>query len=188
MTTTKPILPALAPPRTPEELLADPWAFGPICYQIGPVIPLLDPIPVRGMLGLFPLPFAVTEGIFEAIGFPSITRGLTLQQPYATAIVGFFDEVDQQWVEGPKRIENRPKGSRWRIPAEGWWIAIHAGLKDYPLGGKAVEAWRTAGPSQVGGPLWARCPELSAMPRGAIVGIARFEHVLAYPVDARIAS
>lgn len=191
---------------TPTELLENPWAFGPWCYQIGVVVRCLpEPIKVpRGMLGMWPLTLDVQAVIRHQLGvsFDVVERAVTLQQPYATAIVG-YRRPDGEWEEGPKRVENRPKPVLGRtIPTGGRWLAIHAGKALYPNAAEIVADWRGEGSpysppgrhlyasefdvgddddSDPNYELWMQSPRLEDMPRSAILGVMRVDHCLPYP-------
>lgn len=96
-------------------------------------------------------------------------RVLSLMQPYATAI-----------VQGPKRIENRPRVIFY--PKDGSeWVGIHASLRWYgdQLPGVSRAEWLTRLLE-----LWPSLENLllqpAKMPRGAIIGVARFTGVHTY--------
>lgn len=44
-----------------ENLAPDPWATGPMCWEVGRTVVLSTPMPMRGALGLFDVPDAVVE-------------------------------------------------------------------------------------------------------------------------------
>lgn len=91
-------------------------------------------------------------------------KALTVQQPYASAI-----------VTGPKTGENRTWAPSLKQLAPGDWVAIHAGAALY----KAVkqkhftEAYTKGIP-----PLWPECPAFDKLPRGAVIGVARLRAIL----------
>lgn len=155
---------------TPDQLLADPWAFGPWCWVVGEVRNLREPIPVRGMQGLWPLDEEHREVLSSLCPMGTYVRSaLTLLQPYASAI-----------AFGPKRVENRP----WRkhIPAGGLWIGLHAGRELYGSQDNAellLRGWRTGVLEE--GPHWPEAPEVDALPRGLLLGAMRIDAILAYP-------
>lgn len=76
-----------------------------------------------------------------------ITRALSVQQPWASALL----------MQGPRRkwLENRGK-PLFRVPDEGMWIGVHAGLALHPWAEQCL----------------ALAPELAAapLPRGALLG------------------
>lgn len=153
------------------DLLANPWAFGPFCYVVGEVVPFGAPLlGIKGMLGRWGLDSS-TAAVVRAVSGVDVRVGFTLQQPYASAI-----------AYGPKRIENRP--TRWIVPPEGIWMAIHAGATLY--GGKhrtgeLLAAWQGHDIDRDDFGLWRGCPPLEDLPRSAILGVMRIDHCLAYP-------
>jgi hypothetical protein len=181
---------------TDEELLLDPWAFGPWCWVIDRVRLFDLPIPCRGMNGLWPVP---TEALANALGDlvdPLEGRAigwdaLTLQQPYATAI-----------ALGHKRVENRP----WRrsIPPHGRWIGLHAGTTFYappdwfqPFNGPdgcgrtraeqaqewvelQLDSWRACYDNDCH---WPDAPTAGELPRGVMLGAVHVAAILRYPDD-----
>jgi hypothetical protein len=87
--------------------------------------------------------------------------GLTLIQPYASAIIA-----------GPKRVENRSRPLRRKLtpleqrirpndPAGSQWVAIHAGKR----------LWKHVVPEMRR--LWPECPDATDLPRNAVLGCAR---------------
>lgn len=78
-------------------------------------------------------------------------RALTIQQPFASAI-----------IFGPKRVENRP----WRakLPPDGEWIAVHSALGLFP---KLDRRWFQG--------LWPT-PE-HALECGVILGLMHVTHI-----------
>lgn len=157
---------------TPEALRADRWATGPWCWCIGDVKLLPQPMALRGMQGLFPLPDA-HERALRALVRDNIAGCLSLQQPFATAI-----------ATGPKRVENRP----WRRMLLGpMWVGLHAGKAWYggrDLAAGLVRVWKRP-PEEHQRlpeyPLWAQCPELDDMPRGVLLGAMRIDAIVRYP-------
>ena len=85
-------------------------------------------------------------------------RGLTVLQPFASAI-----------VYGPKNVENRHQ--RLHLPAGGLWVAVHAGLRQYPANEQSIRE------------LWPGCPPFARMERGVILGLARLVEVRWYDVS-----
>lgn len=72
---------------TPEELIADPWAFGPWVWCVDEVrlFGRLSAPRLRGMPGLFPLPEEVRVLSRRELGVEPIV-GLTVLEPFASAI------------------------------------------------------------------------------------------------------
>lgn len=179
---------------TPADLLADPWAFGPWCWVVDDVRLLPEPMPCRGMQGLWPLDWSSGEGespgmkrVHDALNRLGVRpperrwSALTVLQPFASAI-GI----------GPKRVENRPW--RLRVPPGGMWIGLHAGKA---LAGTdeevedALEEWRAPVPRGVvlyptdrRDGMWLGAPDLTDMPRGAMLGAMHIATILLYPRDA----
>jgi hypothetical protein len=88
--------------------------------------------------------------------------GLTMQQPFGSAI-----------IDGPKRIENRPWEPPRRLRGRAFWLAMHAGATLYPDVDRAdftepPYSTRKAAPA-----LWPACPPFAAMPKRAILGAVR---------------
>lgn len=81
---------------------------------------------------------------------PLVLRGLTIQQPWATAI-----------ALGPKRIENRKWRPHRRLIDRGLWLAIHAGRK-----------WDNDGAEYVTR-VWPHCPPREFHVMSAVIAIAR---------------
>lgn len=174
-------------------LLSDPWAFGPACFVIDEVVTLFEPIEgVRGMLGWWPLPSLVQTRIADATGRRPI-YGWSLQQPFATAISGFFrispygdpgldastDAMEYAahgppLVPGPKRIENRPKAIR--IGPGGVWLALHASQAPYPGGEAMVRE------------VWPELPAMADLPRGAILAAIHVADCVEHPDAAMLAA
>lgn len=160
---------------TPAELRADPWAGGPWCWVVGEVKLLPEPIPFRGMQGLWPLPADVRLALWTATGL-QVGAALTLLQPYASAV-----------ASGEKTVENRP----WRrtIPEGGLWVGLHAGKALYCPFPDARPAERDA---WVRNQLlrwrreerWLEAPELADLPRGMLLGAMRIDEIVAYPANA----
>ncbi len=173
------------------DLLKDRWAFGPWCYPVAEVFALDTPLAVpRGMLGFWPL-LPETADRLETLTRRRVNVGMTLQQPYASAI-----------AYGPKRVENRPQ--RRTIPPEGLWVALHAGgtlycpealLKSGSEAGDSktsirnlfvhdlLDEWR-GGYTETGElctPMWDEAPELPGLPMSCILGIMRLESPIRYP-------
>lgn len=87
---------------------------------------------------------------------------LSLQQPYATALVA-----------GPKDIENRPRRI-FRVPPGGMWVAIHSSRTHH--GGREAESVRRLVRS-----IWPDLPPTFRLPLGATLGAVRFDADFAYP-------
>lgn len=172
--------------RAADDLHANAWAFGPWCYPVAEVIALPAPLQgIKGMLGLWALPPEVRAVILAQTGH-DVEHGMTLQQPYASAI-----------AYGPKRVENRPQ--RRHLPPEGKWVAIHAGLSlycpDHWLrsgrdAGDSVasirhlyvtdllDLWRHGDETRA---MWPDAPAtVEALPLAAILGIMRLMPAQAY--------
>lgn len=146
-----------------EELVADPWAFGPWCFVIDEVRLFAPPIVARGMQGWWPLRTAKVDGLqalCDRLAGAEVRAGWTLQQPYATAV-----------AEGPKRIENRPQ--RRGVPPQGVWLALHAGAAPYPDASAIVGEWRLKG-------MWPDAPVVGDMPLGVVLGVIRVTQCLPY--------
>lgn len=77
--------------------------------------------------------------------------GFTFRQPFATAV-----------MDGPKRIENRPKEPYARLQGRAFWIAIHAGIGWYD-GVQYADMLE----------LWPDCPPFEEMPSRVLLGAAR---------------
>jgi len=154
-----------------SDLASDPWAFGPWCWCIDDVRLLREPIPARGMQGLWAISAApVVDAMDALVGDRQRWSALTLLQPFASAI-----------AVGPKRIENRPW--RRRVPPGGMWVALHAGKGLYDRADLLVRAWRETSAAE-GGPLfglWPEAPDLEAMPRGALLGMMHVARIVRYP-------
>lgn len=176
---------------TPNDLLADRWAFGPWCWVVDVVELLPVPIPCRGMQGLWPVEDSSEEAaqaLDDLVPVKVLTwSALTLLQPYASAI-----------AYGPKRIENR----LWRraVPPGGLWVGLHAGSALYcpeeelipfrvcrrsreEQAQEFVEAvlddWRD--PLTPIGPHWPDAPTVCELPRGVLLGAMRISQILPYP-------
>lgn len=155
--------------RQMSDLTTNPWAVGPWCWCIDDVRLLPEPIPARGMQGLWPISSApIVHALDALIGDRQRWSALTLLQPFASAI-----------AVGPKRVENRP----WhrRVPRGGMWVALHAGKGLYDRGDLLVRAWRE---TDIDGPpfgLWPEAPDLADMPRGALLGVMRVARIVRYP-------
>jgi hypothetical protein len=145
---------------SPEELLADPWAFGPWCWHVAEVRLLRDPVKARGMNGLWPLNQSQVDALAE-LGVRA-RSGLTLRQPFASAI-----------AIGPKRIENRPR--RMTIEPGGTWVGLHAGITDYEDAEGVLRACVQTG-------RWLGAPALADLPRGMLLGAMLIDGVHRYPV------
>lgn len=89
-------------------------------------------------------------------------RGLTLYQPYASAI-----------IFGPKRVENRPRNMA-HVPPGGFWIAVQAALKMAHQ--SDVLKMRNLG--------WMECPDETALPTGCIIGLAHVSKNIPYASPA----
>lgn len=157
---------------TPAELRADPWAFGPWCWVVDDVKLLPEPVPCRGMQGLWPVSAELRLRLFSATGV-QVGHALTLLQPYASAI-----------AIGPKRIENRP----WRrvLPPGGLWIGLHAGKALF--GGRPnvvgmLRIWRREGGwrPEAPDPTWLEAPQVDDLPLGAMLGAVHVAEILRYP-------
>lgn len=152
----------------PADLLNDPWACGPYCWVIDDVRLLPEPIPCRGAQGLWHVGEDMSATLSKATGLGSYRwwQALTVLQPFASAI-----------AHGGKRVENRPW--RWRLPAEGVWLGLHAGKA---LAGTqeevddALEDWRFE--------RWPETPALADMPRGAMLGAMHIAAIVPYPEGA----
>ncbi len=99
-----------------------------------------------------------------------VLRALSLQQPFATPLVGFWRLTMADppvLVEGPKDIENRSRLLFHVDDTSPGWIAIHASLGRYGDEG-TLERVRA---------LWPELPPVEALPRGAIIGAVRFDWV-----------
>ena len=155
-----------------------PWAFGPWCWLLDEVIPLEIPIPCKGMPGIWPLgapplPSVGSKSSLERLAGAGVqlAGGLSLQQPYASAI-----------AIGPKRVENRT----WRrkVPPGGMWLALHAASTFYPGGEDLIAAWRFHGPGvpgddQVG--LWLDAPaHREGYPTSGIIAVIRVRDIVAF--------
>jgi hypothetical protein len=174
------------------DLLKDRWAFGPWCYTVAELFTLSAPLAIsRGMLGFWPLETAVAATLHTLTG-RAVNLGMTLQQPYASAI-----------AYGPKRIENRPQ--RRSLPPEGLWVALHAGgtlycpeqrLKSATDAGDSqrsarylyvhdlLDEWRhgfTADGAKCV-PMWEDAPDsVAGLPLSCILGVMRLEGPNRYP-------
>lgn len=173
---------------TPADLRDDPWAFGPWCWVVDRVELLPEPVPCRGMQGLWPVDDgAIARALWELVPDIRVWSALTLLQPYASAI-----------AIGPKRIENRPW--RRRIPAGGLWIGLHAGAalycpdeavipyrecgrpraeqaRDYVEG--VLDDWREVWP--LPSPHWTNAPTVAELPLGCMLGAIHIAAILPYP-------
>jgi hypothetical protein len=157
---------------SPEQagVLVDPWAFGPWCWIIDEVIALPERIPCGGRQGTWHLNDEQIRAFGDA-GIRTIpSYGLTLLQPYASAI-----------LDGPKRVENRP----WRrnLPPKGRWYALHAGKALYPRAGLLTRMWQTTSGHDGAPPfgLWPEAPPVDTMPRSAIIGAFHVRAIVRYP-------
>lgn len=171
---------------TPAELFDDPWAFGPWCWIVDRVELLPDQEPCRGMQGLWPLEDEMRRILSDLAGDP-VYVGLTLLQPYASAIAA-----------GVKRVENRP----WRrpIPRGGLWVGLHAGASLYipeeevqtfracrrtraaqarDWTENVLDEWRA--PPMRGEPHWPNAPTATELPLGCMLGAMRISAILRYP-------
>lgn len=157
---------------TPEQLRADPWAFGPWCWVVDRVESFGgDPRPCRGMQGLWPIGHGeLRDALFDLVGM-DVRWGLTLLQPYASAIIA-----------GPKRVENRP----WRrmIPDNGLWVGLHAGKTLYGGPDAAedmLDEWRD-GPCSLlpDTPHWPKAPCVAELPLGCMLGAVHIRQILRY--------
>lgn len=165
-----------------DELLADPWAFGPWCWIADEVRLFKAPIPCRGMQGLWPFEDrhgdprpGVPAGLVERFRHElqvDVRQATTLLQPYATAL-----------AIGPKEAENRPV--QLSMPTtDGRWLGLHAGKALYGGDDQAallVEWWRR-GADQ----LWPEAPDLKDFPRGAMLGAVHFQGCLRYPSSEQL--
>lgn len=104
-----------------------------------------------------------------------VIRGLTIKQPWCTAIVGYMPRRGTEWVPGPKYVENRGEGLGQQadnLLGQGeLWLALHAGVGRYWK--KSDEPRGMAELREV----WPLLPELADMPTGAILGVARVSRV-----------
>jgi hypothetical protein len=89
---------------------------------------------------------------------------LSLQQPYATALVA-----------GTKDGENRPRRI-FKVPPGGMWVAVHASAKDYGKGKAEQEHVR-----EIVRRKWPGLPAGNLLARGAIIGAVRFDWDEAFP-------
>jgi hypothetical protein len=157
---------------TPEQLRADPWAFGPWCHHVDEVRLLVRPIPARGMQGRWPLSHELRVAMQLQLDVV-VTNALTLLQPYASAI-----------AIGPKRMI---------VPPGGLWLGLHAGKELYGGPEYAAELladWRCAcipGPRSGGappdGPSWPTAPNVAELPLGVLLGAMHVAGSYRYPDD-----
>lgn len=132
-----------------------------------------------------------------------VSSGLTLQQPYATAIAGYDGIVKTPptpdgetigWtysrvrIPGPKRVENRD----WRrtVPPGGMWIGLHAGKALYGGAGHVrtmLAGWRRGAVNPIPGiPVWADGPQIGDLPLGVLLGAMRIDEILKYPTTGSL--
>ena len=156
---------------TPDDLVLDPWALGPVCFVIDEVRCLPKPIPCRGAQGWWSFDSEMYAPLAELACAP-LRRALTLQQPYASAI-----------AVGPKRVENRTVGRR--IPPQGLWVGLHAGKTLYrPESAHGrLAAWWNEELSEWRRELWPDAPSVEALPFGAMLGVMHVAVCLRYPEE-----
>jgi hypothetical protein len=147
----------------PEELRADPWAFGPWCWCIGAVRLLHQPVPHRGMNGLWPLSAEARAACWRELQI-EVLSGLTIQQPYGSAVAA-----------GLKRVENRS----WRRHlAPGTWLGLHVGIAPVEDAEDFLDEWRENGQ-------WPDAPALRELPRGVLLGAFRVDAITRYPDEGQ---
>lgn len=71
---TEPAWPPQSLSKLELEIRADPWTMGPWCLRIGEVRLLKEPIPCKGMLGMWEVPESIAKPLEALLPEPNVAR------------------------------------------------------------------------------------------------------------------